>query len=277
MLPRPPAAAAAALLPLLLLFLPSPTHAVSLDVPPRNKVCLYQYYKAGDTGKAEVFVVNGGNLDIGVSVEGPFADDKDGAPTKTTQETKMFYEAVVASSSAFLNQEHPPGVTASADGLEITWSAKPGAFALCLDNTMSQMQTKLVEFSFPAPVGKGGKGDREEDDFDLDAALAEANNAVNGTIPDNIKQSYKADLALLKHSAERIGRTLGDVQQKQQKERHRLALQTAANQNNHHKMVVSSLFETVVFIGVSLFQLFWVRRWFEGRGLRAPSRSREWA
>jgi len=276
MLPRPPTAAAAAFLPLLLLLLlPSPTHAVSLDVPPRDKVCLYQYYEAGDTGKAEVFVVNGGNLDIGVSVEGPFADDKDGAPSKTTQETKVLYEAVVASSSAFLNQEHPPGVTASADGLEITWPAKPGAYALCLDNTMSQMQTKLVEFSFPAPVK--GNGDGEEDDFDLDAALAETNNATNGTIPDNIKQSYKADLALLKHSAGRIGRTLGDVQQKQQKERHRLALQTAANQNNHHKMVVSSLFETVVFIGVSLFQLFWVRRWFEGRGLRAPSRSREWA
>jgi len=268
LLPRPPAAAA--LLPLLLLLLPSPIHGVSLDVPPRDKVCLYQYYEAGDTGKAEVFVVNGGNLDIGVSVEGPFADDKDGAPTKTTQETKVFYEAVAASSSAFLNQEHPPGVTVSADGLEITWAAKPGAYALCLDNTMSQMQTKLVEFSFPAPVSKS---EGEEDEFDLDAALAETNG--NGTIPDNIKQSYKADLALLKHSAERIGRTLGDVQRKQQKERHRLALQTAANQNNHHKMVVSSLFETVVFIGVSLFQLFWVRRWFEGRGLRAQSRS--WA
>lgn len=278
--PRSPAASTAAavgtLLPLLLLLLPSPTQAVSLDVPPRDKVCLYQYYEAGHTGKAEVFVVNGGNLDIGVSVEGPFVDDVDGAPSKTTQETKVVYQAVVASSSAFLNQEHPPGITASADGLEITWSAKPGAYALCLDNTMSQMQTKLVEFSFPAPLNKGGKGEGEEDDFDLEAALAETNGGGgNGTIPENIKQSYKADLALLKHSAERIGRTLGDVQQKQQKERHRLALQTAANQNNHHKMVVSSLFETVVFIGVSLFQLFWVRRWFEGRGLRAPSRSRE--
>jgi hypothetical protein len=274
MLPRPPAAALA-LHPLLLLLLLMPsTHAVSLDVPPRDKVCLYQYYEAGDTGKAEVFVVNGGNLDIGVSVEGPFADDKDGAPSKTTQETKVFYNAVVASSSAFLNQEHPPGVTASADGLEITWPAQPGAYALCLDNTMSQMQTKLVEFSFPTPEGKG---DGHEDDFDLDAALAETDNADNGTIPDNIKQSYKADLALLKHSADRITRTLGDVQQKQQKERHRLALQTAANQNNQHKMVVSSLFETVIFIGVSVFQLFWVRRWFEGRGLRVSSRSREWA
>lgn len=30
-------------------------------------------------------------------------------------------------------------------------------------------------------------------------------------------------------------------------------------------MVVSSLFETVVFIGVSVFQLFYVQRWFEVR------------
>jgi len=32
-------------------------------------------------------------------------------------------------------------------------------------------------------------------------------------------------------------------------------------------MVVSSLLETVVFIGVSIFQLFYVRRWFEGKGV----------
>ena len=103
----------------------------------------------------------------------------------------------------------------------------------------------------------------------------------NGTIPENIKQSYKADLALLKKSAERIGRTLKDVQRKQMKERHRLALQTAANENNHNKMVVSSLFETVVFISVSVFQLFYVRRWFEGRGLQGQhggrGGSRQWA
>ncbi|TFJ85973.1 hypothetical protein NSK_002793 [Nannochloropsis salina CCMP1776] len=260
-------------LPLFVLFLiPSPTHPLSLEVPPRDKVCLYQYYDVGETGKAEVFVVNGGNLDIGVSVEGPFTDDVHGTPSKTTQETKTVYDAIVASSSAFLNQVHPAGVTVSPDGVEISWPAQPGAYALCLDNTMSHVQTKVIEFSFPA--SKEGAG---TDDFDLDAALAAANegSGTNDTISENIKQSYKADLALLKRSAQRIGRTLTDVQHKQVKERHRLALQTAANQKNHQKMVVSSVFETVVFIGVSLFQLFWVRRWFEGRGLRA--RSREWA
>lgn len=53
-----------------------------------------------------------------------------------------------------------------------------------------------------------------------------------------------------------------------------------ANQNNHNKMVVSSLFETVVFIGVSVFQLFYVRRWFEGKGVvPTPGRTpgRQWA
>jgi hypothetical protein len=49
---------------------------------------------------------------------------------------------------------------------------------------------------------------------------------------------------------------------------------SAANENNHNKMVVSSLFETVVFIGVSIFQLFYVRRWFEGRGVGT---GKQWA
>ena len=269
------------LLPLFLLpiILPTLTHATTVDVPPRDKICLYQYYEAGDTGKAEVFVVNGGNLDIGLTIEGPFQDDANGVPTKPTQETKTIYENIVSSSSTFINKEHPPGVVASSDGLDLTWTARPGAYSLCLDNTMSQVQTKLVEFSFPAPSSAKGAGG-EEDDFDLEAAIAEAGGNANGTIPENIRQSYKADLALLKKSAERIGRTLTDVQRKQIKERHRLALQTAANQNNHHKMVVSSLFETVVFIGVSVFQLFWVRRWFEGRGLRqghTGATPRQWA
>ena len=38
-----------------------------------------------------------------------------------------------------------------------------------------------------------------------------------------------------------------------------------------------SLLETVVFIGVSLFQIFYVRRWFEGRERGTKGRAKNWA
>ena len=159
----PPLVGLALQLQLLLLLLQSQSaRAVTIEVPPRGRVCTYQYYEAGDSGRAEVFVVNGGNLDIRLTVEGPFKDDADGAPRKETQETRVVYDEVVSSSSSFTNREdHPPGVLATADGLELSWAARAGAYAVCLDNGMSQMQTKVVEFSLPSP-------EKGEEDFDLE-------------------------------------------------------------------------------------------------------------
>ena len=76
-------------------------------------------------------------------MEGPFQDDADGIPSNPTQETAIVYDDIVASSSSFTNRVHGPGVVASADGVELTWLAKTGAYSVCLDNTMSQMQTKV--------------------------------------------------------------------------------------------------------------------------------------
>lgn len=152
-----------------LLLLPT-AMGVTLEVAPKARVCMYQYYEAGDSGRAEVFVVNGGNLDIRLTVEGPFKDDAGGAPTKETQETRVVYDEVVSSSSSFTNREdHPPGVLATADGLELSWAARAGAYAVCLDNGMSQMQTKVVEFALPSPTSA-----QAEEEFDLEGACASA-------------------------------------------------------------------------------------------------------
>jgi hypothetical protein len=42
-------------------------------------------------------------------------------------------------------------------------------------------------------------------------------------------------------------------------------------------MVVSSLFETVIFIAVSVFQLFYVQKWFEGKEVTGRKTSKQWA
>jgi pyridoxine/pyridoxamine 5'-phosphate oxidase len=57
---------------------------------------------------------------------------------------------------------------------------------------------------------------------------------------------------------------LAEIQNKQQQERHRLVLHAATNEHSHSRMVLSSLFETLMFVVVSGFQVYTIRRWFKG-------------
>ena len=68
------------------------------------------------------------------------------------------------------------------------------------------------------------------------------------------------------------------VHSQQTRDRNRLEVHASLNEESHNNMVVGSLMETVVFIGVSLFQIFYVRRWFEGRERQMAKRgAKSWA
>jgi hypothetical protein len=223
-------------------------------------------------------------------VEGPLLDDENGLPTKETQETSFAYDDVVSSTTKFISGEHGPGVKVSADGLEFTWTAKEGAYALCLDNTMSQIQSKVVDVSasgslskskpvedgeikgvwllsgvllafhvtrfgcYEPPVlticsphvccsaGRGQRHDPREHQEDVQRSAGSCT-AFPSTPSSSFSQCsavacaarthhimsslLSEDLLLLQKSADRIGSTLKEIQEKQLKERHRLALQTA--------------------------------------------------
>jgi len=66
---------------------------------------------------------------------------------------------------------------------------------------------------------------------------------------------------------EQISKKLTAVEDKQRTARHRLDLHSALNLQSHSRMVVGSLFETAVFVLVSVGQLWLLKRWFMGRGL----------
>ena len=51
----------------------------------------------------------------------------------------------------------------------------------------------------------------------------------------------------------------------QHRDRHRLSLHSETNIFSHRKVVNGSIFETIVFIGAAIFQIFFVRRWFASR------------
>lgn len=61
-----------------------------------------------------------------------------------------------------------------------------------------------------------------------------------------------------------LRRILADIQAKQQQERHRLMVHSAMNEHSHSRMVLSSLLETILFMVVTGFQVYTIRRWFKG-------------
>jgi hypothetical protein len=76
-------------------------------------------------------------------VEGPFQDDAEGIPVVESQLTDTVFDKVISSSTTFLAEDHGPNAKVTADGLELKWTAKGGAYSLCLDNSNSYLQSKV--------------------------------------------------------------------------------------------------------------------------------------
>lgn len=61
-----------------------------------------------------------------------------------------------------------------------------------------------------------------------------------------------------------LRRLLNEIQSLQQKERRRLTVHAETNEHSHSRMVLSSLFETILFMAISGFQIYTIRKWFSG-------------
>jgi hypothetical protein len=74
------------------------------------------------------------------------------------------------------------------------------------------------------------------------------------------------DFATVKSQLQKLRRLLSEIQQRQATERHRLVVHAASNEHSHSRMVLTSLFETVLFMLVTGFQVYTIRKWFSGHG-----------
>ena len=61
-----------------------------------------------------------------------------------------------------------------------------------------------------------------------------------------------------------LRRLLSDIQSKQSQERHRLAVHSATNEHSHSRMALNSLMETILFMAVTGYQVYTIRKWFKG-------------
>jgi len=61
-----------------------------------------------------------------------------------------------------------------------------------------------------------------------------------------------------------LRRLLNDIQSMQQKERRRLTVHAETNEHSHSSMVLNSLMETLLFMAVTGYQVYTIRKWFTG-------------
>lgn len=72
------------------------------------------------------------------------------------------------------------------------------------------------------------------------------------------------DFLSTREKLQTLRRLLADIQSKQSQERHRLIVHAATNEHSHSHMVLGSLLETILFMVVTSFQVYTIRKWFRG-------------
>lgn len=92
---------------------------------------------------------------------------------------------------------------------------------------------------------------REEEIF------MEEDTAAKEGIKDEDFQSTRNKLKELRH-------LLADIQSKQAQERHRIAVHSVTNEHTHSRAVLGSLLETILFMVVTGYQVYTIRKWFKG-------------
>ena len=87
----------------------------------------------------------------------------------------------------------------------------------------------------------------------------------DGAGGDDLKES-DLDLESTQDKINEFNRIIHKIQKRQTEERHTLIVHAAVNERSHSGMVKSSLTETVIFILVTAFQMYTIRRWFNNTG-----------
>lgn len=141
-----------------------------------------------------------------------------------------------------------------------TKAPKAGWYRFCVMGTFHQVtaEIELRKESELGGVGEDGhvltyeaKTMQEED------KILEEDTAAEEGIKDEDFQATRDKLRQLR-------RLLAEIHSAQQKERRRLIVHAATNKHSHSRMVLSSLMETVLFMAVTGYQVYTIRRWFRG-------------
>ena len=250
---------------------------LTLSLEPEEERCIYAELLA-KPAVLETLVERGASLDVHVTLTGPYAEGASGLP-KSTNATATLFDSLVAPmlESADLSDAYRHEFEPEADAI----------YQACVHNARAHFRPKIVQLSLRGEDEGEAKPVETRDSSVGDSAARIAEkaraNAARGLKPNGVEYEHKAapsaqDLDRVAQSVKNLKKLANQVVNQQARDRNRLEVHASLNEESHNNMVVGSLMETVVFIGVSLFQIFYVRRWFEGRERGAKKRgAKNWA
>ena len=92
--------------------------------------------------------------------------------------------------------------------------------------------------------------DEEDEELEKDTASAE------GIKDEDFKETQE--------KVKDLRRLFNEIQSMQQKERRRLTVHAETNEHSHSRMVLNSLLETLLFMAITGYQVYTIRKWFSG-------------
>eukprot|EP00612_Vaucheria_litorea_P004631 CAMPEP_0171463236 /NCGR_PEP_ID=MMETSP0945-20130129/6975_1 /TAXON_ID=109269 /ORGANISM="Vaucheria litorea, Strain CCMP2940" /LENGTH=270 /DNA_ID=CAMNT_0011989963 /DNA_START=13 /DNA_END=825 /DNA_ORIENTATION=+ len=232
------------------------SYPLSVVVNPGQKSCFYELIQLNSpsTRKVELFVLDGNDMSIGLSIRGPFKQTKVGHPN-TSARTAIEIKEIISDQDVLSKDPFRFG-----ENYEFKFKTEAGVYEICLDNSnygILKAAPKVIQLSVTEPkkmTEEEMTTQREEESAKI--AKEAANQA--GSI------ANEDDLNALALRLLRLRDELDKIERKQNRERRRLAVHSISQEKAKSDMVFGSIVETAIFIGTSIFQLLFISRWFRG-------------
>jgi len=234
---------------------------LAFRLAPKETRCVYEELEDGQSASLSVFVLSGGNMDVTVNVEGPF--ERTGAGLPRTAHRRGGGEITKPHSSHAVTSDRDDADFATPTVLEISAPDGPaggGVYKICFDNTASRLSEKIVTLGVTKSAGA-------EDALPVWEPIRLRHDGADGAADGAAPKKNSENVAKLEKRVVTLRSHLAILKEKQTRERRRLAHHKALYDAKHNTMVEGSLFETVVYILCSIFQIVFVRRWFSGKGV----------
>lgn len=135
-----------------------------------------------------------------------------------------------------------------------------GWYRACVTSSWNQV---VVEMEMRKESDLGGldenghvKSYEEQQMFEEDKELEQDTASEEGIKDEDFEET--------RNKVKDLRRLLNEIQSMQQKERRRLTVHAETNEHSHSRMVLSSLMETLLFMAVTGYQVYTIRKWFSG-------------
>lgn len=215
-----------------------------VDVGARR--CVYEELAEGTTATFDVFVGEGGKLDILLRIAGPMDVGAAGLP-KLRSDADVIVDRVITQKDL---KSRGDAKAVLDDAYSTTVEGKGGAYQICVENVGTSRAPKRVQVD--VHVGEEAEDDsnyQKRGSLDLDEGIFRPSEGL---------RMVMKDMELM----------VADLIRKQQRERHRLAVHNSMNEESHSRMVTSSILETLVYVFFTVFQVIFIRNWFANRNPR---------